>query len=201
MAIDLIDKIKPKNNGSFALVDAADVEMPDGSRLSDWKGGSGGSAGSIPTFDLNGLGMDSIPFNGEEISFETDTTEIMNALDNGAVRFVVSVSYGGISFTGAVVMHDLSQNETIYVCSYATEFIPGKPMILNLRITDSLVVAYVTAFNNVPTSIDLTAFDDEGAILETYADGSTKTTTMEFDSSGNPVKITDGDGNVTTLVW
>ena len=74
-------------------------------------------------------------------------------------------------------------------------------MILNLRITDSLVVAYVTAFNNVPTSIDLTAFDDEGAIVETYADGSTKTTTMEFDSSGNPVKITDGDGNVTTLVW
>ena len=199
MAIDLIDKIKPKNNGKFALVDAVDVEMPDGTRLSEWEGGGG--AGSIPTFDLNGLGMDSIPFNGEEISFETDTTEIMNALDNGAVRFVVSVSYGGISFTGAVVMHDLSQKKTVYVCSYATEFIPGKPMILNLRITDSLVVAYVTAFNNVPTSIDLTAFDDEGAIVETYADGSTKTTTMEFDSSGNPVKITDGDGNVTTLVW
>ena len=35
MAIELIDKIKPKNNGSFAMVDAADVEMPDGTRLSD----------------------------------------------------------------------------------------------------------------------------------------------------------------------
>ena len=39
MAIYLIDKIKPKNNGTFPMVDAADVEMPDGSRLSDFKGG------------------------------------------------------------------------------------------------------------------------------------------------------------------
>ena len=37
MAVEVIDKIKPKNNGNFALVDAADVEMPDGSRLSDFK--------------------------------------------------------------------------------------------------------------------------------------------------------------------
>ena len=35
MSVELIDKIKPKNNGGFALVDAADVEMPDGTRLSD----------------------------------------------------------------------------------------------------------------------------------------------------------------------
>lgn len=35
MAIELISKIKPKNNGTFAMVDASDVEMPDGSRLSD----------------------------------------------------------------------------------------------------------------------------------------------------------------------
>lgn len=33
MAIELISKIKPKNNGEFPLVDAADVEMPDGTRL------------------------------------------------------------------------------------------------------------------------------------------------------------------------
>lgn len=39
MAIELISKIKPKNNGNFALVDAADVEMPDGTRLKDFKGG------------------------------------------------------------------------------------------------------------------------------------------------------------------
>lgn len=35
MAISLIGKIKPKNNGDFPLVDAVDVEMPDGTRLPD----------------------------------------------------------------------------------------------------------------------------------------------------------------------
>lgn len=35
MSIELIDKIKPKNNGTFPLVDACDVEMEDGRRLED----------------------------------------------------------------------------------------------------------------------------------------------------------------------
>lgn len=35
MSIELIDKIKPKNNGTFSLVDACDVEMEDGRRLED----------------------------------------------------------------------------------------------------------------------------------------------------------------------
>lgn len=53
----------------------------------------------------------------------------------------------------------------------------------------------------VPVSIDLSALGTEGKIVETYADGSAKTSTMEFDADGNPTKITDGDGNVTTLTW
>lgn len=35
MAIEMIDKIKPKNNGNFAVVDAIDVEMADGTRLEE----------------------------------------------------------------------------------------------------------------------------------------------------------------------
>lgn len=35
MPIEIIDKIKPKNNGSFPLMDAADVQMPDGKRLTE----------------------------------------------------------------------------------------------------------------------------------------------------------------------
>lgn len=35
MAIWLIDKIKPKNGGKFPLMDAEDVLLPDGTRLSD----------------------------------------------------------------------------------------------------------------------------------------------------------------------
>ncbi len=35
MAINFIDKIKPANDGSFPLVDAVDIVLPDGSRLSE----------------------------------------------------------------------------------------------------------------------------------------------------------------------
>ena len=40
MSIPITDKFKPRNNGTFPLVDAVDVEMPDGTRLSDFKGGA-----------------------------------------------------------------------------------------------------------------------------------------------------------------
>lgn len=36
MGIPLIDKIEPKNNGNFPLVDAKDVQMPDGKRLDEF---------------------------------------------------------------------------------------------------------------------------------------------------------------------
>lgn len=52
----------------------------------------------------------------------------------------------------------------------------------------------------VPASVDMSGFDS-GTIVETFADGSTKTTTIEFDADGNPIKIRDGDGRVTTYTW
>lgn len=52
-----------------------------------------------------------------------------------------------------------------------------------------------------PVSIDFSAFDTEGKIIEIFADSSTRTTTMEFDADGNPIKIIDADGNVTILTW
>ena len=45
MAIELISKIKPKNNGTFPMVDAEDVLMPDGSRLSNTEMGKQGEPG------------------------------------------------------------------------------------------------------------------------------------------------------------
>lgn len=36
MAIELISKIKPKNGASYPMVDAADVAMPDGTRLNEF---------------------------------------------------------------------------------------------------------------------------------------------------------------------
>ena len=60
------------------------------------------------------------------------------------------------------------------------------------RLSESMVSA---------SGIDLSAFDTEGKIVEEFQNGRTKTTTLELDANGNPVKITDSDGNVTTLTW
>lgn len=40
MSIPITDKLKPSGIGGFALMDAEDVEMPDGSRLSEFTSGS-----------------------------------------------------------------------------------------------------------------------------------------------------------------
>jgi hypothetical protein len=60
------------------------------------------------------------------------------------------------------------------------------------RAEDALVMA---------TAVDLSRYEDEGVIVETMPDNTTRTTTFEFDENRRPVKITDGDGNETVLTW
>ena len=96
--IELIAKIKPKNKGKFALVDAEDVEMPNGKRL--------------------------------------------------------------------------------------TEELAEKPK---------------------PIAIDLSFIgpdsENNGMIIETYEDGTTKETKLTYDADGNITEIEDADGHKTTLFW
>ena len=63
------------------------------------------------------------------------------------------------------------------------------------------VLVGVDSSDDIPTSIDLSRLD-EGIINETFGGSSaSKTTTIEYDEDGNPVKITDGDGNETVITW
>lgn len=60
MAISLIDKIKPKNGGTFPLVDAEDVLMPDGKRLSE----NSTNGSQLPTVTENDNGSFAQVVNG-----------------------------------------------------------------------------------------------------------------------------------------
>ena len=63
------------------------------------------------------------------------------------------------------------------------------------------VLVGVDSSDDIPTSIDLSRLD-EGIINETFGGSSaSKTTTIEYDEDGNPVKITDYDGNETVITW
>ena len=52
-----------------------------------------------------------------------------------------------------------------------------------------------------PIAIDLSALNTEGKIVETFENGMTMTTSIEYDPQGHPIKITDGNGNTTVLTW
>lgn len=72
---------------------------------------------------------------------------------------------------------------------------------------DEVTIEYLFCTKNeeytppILASIDLSTFDTNGQIIETYTDGTKKTTIVEFDTDGNPIKMTDSNGNVTTLIW
>lgn len=248
MAVEIIGKMKPKNNQQFALMDAVDVEMPDGRRLDDWREGirlkevivedDNGVAkaenrllqdgedvtdevrellgandpgedepetgGVIPTFNLIERGLPAVSMDGSEASAEMETADIIAAAESGAVKLVIGIDMGGNTIPFEAIMNSL-RSSAAGVCAFAGAFdITGVPMTVTLMMTPEGCVAYITNLAKavaVPTSIDLSAFETAGQIVESYADGTSKTTTLEFDELGNPIKITDGDGNVTEIVW
>lgn len=53
MAIEITGKFKPKSGNTFSIIDAEDVEMPDGTRLSEFKGNNG-KDGLTPYIGSNG---------------------------------------------------------------------------------------------------------------------------------------------------
>lgn len=91
----------------------------------------------IPTFDLAGLGLPTIQINGKAVELETDTTEIIAALAEGAVRFKVRAEYNGLTFSNFIItVHDLSGG----ICSYAFELYEI-PLMLSIAITKGKIQA------------------------------------------------------------
>lgn len=128
MAINITGKFKPQ--GSFALMDAADVEMPDGSRLSDLDIGSL----NVVTYDLVEMGLPNIVCNGDALQVEMDTTEIMEVFATSIITLNLTIEYGGLVFpdvkatflpNSSVAMVNLLTS-TCFVSVYLSE---GKIMI------------------------------------------------------------------------
>lgn len=158
---------------------------------------------AMPAFDLGSLGLPNVPSNGSQVSVEVDTTEIRNELDKGIVMFTVPFVHGSTAPVDLVMCKNRETSSGIYCCSTAIEYF-SKPVVLCLLIDEGVIVAYVYNLAEIEprvTAIDMSAFDTEGKIVETYENGSSKTTIIEYDDNRKPTKITDGNGNVTTLTW
>ena len=214
MSIPITDKFKPKGAGGFPLVDAEDVQMPDGTRLSEF-------GLKIVIYDLVAMGLPNLNAEGEALQFEGDTTELTEILATNIVSIIVNIEYRGMVFTNVKATFPPNCNvatvDLLGSKAYVTLYVAEGQVVVHAALTDRLPKC--TAVDNgkilqvvggawaaadkdsPPTSINLSSFESEGKIVETFADGSTETTVMEFDADGKPTKITDGNGNVTVLTW
>lgn len=102
------------------------------------------AAYEIPTFDLVEMGLPAVPMDGTTTQFEMDTTEIMLALDKGAIKAIVNFLFGEETLPVAMVLNNISVSGAgTYICSFAFD-IEGAPMIFNLYVTEGAVIAYFT---------------------------------------------------------
>lgn len=163
------------------------------------------AAGEIPALDLGALGMAAIDMTGGSAAIETDTTELFAALDKGAVTFGIPLLMDGSSLTGWCTMHSFTDGATMHQCVGA--FFNTEMLFVTVTVAEGTVQAALMPLSELlpektpPATIDMSAFESEGKIVEHYADGTSGTTLFEFDTDGNPTKITDSNGNVTVLTW
>lgn len=160
-------------------------------------GGSGGG----DTFPVP-FGLDAEAINA---TCEVSYSEIAAAVEEG--KYV----YGMLDLQGMPLVLPfkglISLDNTFALFETVLDFMGAKISVLvredgNVETQISEIDSGGGAAPSVPpTDVDMSRFESDGIIEETYADGTVKTTTIEYDSLGNPVKITDGDGNVTEFTW
>ena len=238
MALKLYDTLNP--SGDFPLVEAKDVSMPDGSRLSnlfevdilplttysDFALNSSYGVYAVDTevpYTLTIGETYMVVWDGEPFECVAQDASALNdggvVLGNGAgwglsgnnEPFVIATVNQGDAITGALNDTEAGGSHTVRI--YQKKSLSGIDEATEERIAaveestetalgGMLAVSMrVTELERVATSVDLTNYESNGVIVETYSDGSTKTYTMEFNSDGKPTKVTDSDGNVTVLTW
>lgn len=159
-------------------------------------------------FDLKVKGLVD---NTGDVFFDTVYTDAKLPVD-GMFREFLTVRFCGVYWaadgTRATIMEIDGKIYTQVFSNYGsttTEEIYSNVQLIATGAEECYLVneyANITAKEaETPVSIDLSAFETDGKIVEKFADGTIKTTTMEFDEAGNPVKITDSDGNETVLTW
>lgn len=167
MPIYLIDKIKQKNNGSFALLDAADIEMADGTRLDaaleKLQNSSDNASATAPVFDLGELGLTAIAMTGGSAELETDTSEIWAALEKGAVTFGIPVLDGETTLTGYFTMSSFTDGESMYQCVGLCGF-NELLMVMVIVMAEGIIVSLVP-FSWI-TGVPAVSTEDDGKVMK-----------------------------------
>lgn len=132
----------------------------------------------------------------------TTPTEVADALATGNTVLISHTdgTYGILMFANFAIAAGLN----IIAGSVAFEFGGGlynASLVGDLQNDTWEFSASQLAIDKTATAVNLSGFETERKIVETYSDGSSLTYNFEFNSEGNPTKITDSNGNETVLTW
>lgn len=174
MPIELIDKIKQKNNGQFALVDATDVELGDGTRLQAFidNGDFVGQQGPKGEDGKDGVdGKDGLtPVKGVDYFTEADKQEFINNIKG-------KLSASDISYDGS------SLNENITDVDYALTF----------SLTKSRTVTNLEGGINLTTKITNVVINNDNYDSDTYLSfsysGQNECTIVVYNSSEQTITL------------
>lgn len=150
--------------------DGKDGEVPIiGANGNWWFGGldSGVRASAdAPTFNLVALGLPTVPMDGTMVNAEIDTTDIMAALDKGAIKIIAAFGMGASTVTAEVVMGGIHVGAMgVYICSYPFDF-EGMKLMFNLVVGDGAIGAYYTDLSGGGASgLPEVTTEDEGKFL------------------------------------
>lgn len=181
MPIYLIDKIKQKNGKTFKLLDAADVGTADGKSVEE-------------------------RFENVTEKFRSDTqnstpTEVMEKIVAGNTVLInhMDDTYGAVFFANFAVAAGMK----LVMGSVAFEFngeLYNASLVGDLQTnTWNFAVKPLEAEEKAATEVDLSGFETEGKIVETFEDGSTNTYIFVDDTANNSTTITDSKGNSTVI--
>lgn len=100
--LELVSGLAPKNGGEFPLIKAKDVEMPDGTRLSEFKGGGNVTGLPAVTTADNGKTLKVVGGAWTVDHHEKEVPEV-TADDNGKIMQVVDGELTVISLADSAV--------------------------------------------------------------------------------------------------
>jgi hypothetical protein len=103
---------------------------------------------AIPTYDLSVLGLSAIAPNGEHAVVETDTTDILAALNKGAVKFIVKFNIGTEIEISLVMSPACVTASGEYSCSSINEF-NDSMMITTISAADGGISVKCTPMDNI----------------------------------------------------
>lgn len=206
MAIELIDTIKPKNNGSFPIVEAADVLMPDGKRLDEYQFTPGTEGSEEITVTVDVLPETTVTMVAD-VAEVTETSRFMHLAESGSAVFtaldslvvgeIYYVEWDGMEYVCAAAdgssFLDFPDEVTINKCVFLgnASFAgtgaenTGEPFAMYiLSVSEGEASDALCVFASVPGIVEST-YD---VIVRIYQ---TSTTTIQTSSAVPPVSAAD----------